>query len=687
MILVIAEKPSVAQTIAQVLGANSRKEGYLEGNGYIVSWCIGHLVSLVNAETYDAKYANWKHSDLPIFPVEWQYEPISGKNKQLAVLKKLMHNKSVTEVVCATDAGREGELIFRLVYNDAKCTKPVKRLWISSLEDSAIRDGFLNLRDGSEFDSLYDAALSRMKADWLVGINATRLFTTYHRRKLVVGRVQTPTLAMLAERNHEISSFQKEKYFNVHIKSDGIEATLEKVKKEDEAYAIAEACFGERASVSSLKKETKTIKPPKLYDLTTLQREANRYYGFTAKQTLDNAQLLYEKKLLTYPRSDSNYITMDMSESTYNVIQSVIQKIPVFKNLKLQPNMEPIVNDAKVTDHHAIIPTSQVVNADLAALTKTELKLLNLVCMRLLCATAEDHVYEDVRCEIECAGKQFTSTQKNILQDGWKSIEQKFKNSINSKVREGKASYQEIREDMVFPEVSSHVSEHFTKPPKQYTEDTLLSAMETAGKEDFDPDTEKKGLGTPATRAGIIEKLISGGYVERKGKSLVSTESGLNLVKVLPDEITSPAMTAEWENMLTKIEKSEANPNDFLHGIENMLQELIHAYPAKDMASKPKREIIGKCPRCGYPVMVGTGNYFCSNKNCAFTMWENDLFFTSKKKTLTKKMAADLLNDGFTFVQGLWSDTKRKAYDAAVWLYDTGESRVHYKLDFERKRR
>lgn len=687
MILVIAEKPSVAQTIAQVLGANSRKDGCLEGNGYIVSWCIGHLVGLVNAETYDAKYANWKYSDLPIFPVNWLYEPISGKNKQLAVLKKLMHNKAVTELVCATDAGREGELIFRLVYNEAKCTKPVKRLWISSLEDTAIRDGFQNLRDGSEFDSLYDAALCRMKADWLVGINATRLFTTYHRRKLVVGRVQTPTLAMLAERNHEISSFQKEKYFNVHIKSDGIEATLEKIKKEDEAYAIAEACFGERASVSSLKKETKTIKPPKLYDLTTLQREANRYYGFTAKQTLDNAQLLYEKKLLTYPRSDSNYITMDMSESTYNVIQSVIQKIPVFKNLNLQPNMEPIVNDAKVTDHHAIIPTAQVVNADLAALTKTELKLLNLVCMRLLCATAEDHVYEDVRCEIECAGNRFTSTQKNILQDGWKAIEHKFKNSINSKQREENTSYHEIREDMVIPEVSSHVSEHLTKPPKQYTEDTLLSAMETAGKEDFDPDTEKKGLGTPATRAGIIEKLISGGYVERKGKSLVSTESGLNLVKVLPDEITSPAMTAEWENMLTKIEKGEANPNDFLHGIENMLQELIHAYPAKDIPSKPKREIIGKCPRCGYPVMVGIGNYFCSNKNCAFTMWENDLFFTSKKKTLTKKMAADLLNDGFTFVQGLWSDTKRKAYDAAVWLYDTGESRVHYKLDFERKRR
>jgi len=397
--------------------------------------------------------------------------------------------------------------------------------------------------------------------------------------------------------------------------------------------------------------------------------------------------LLYEKKLLTYPRSDSNYITMDMSESTYNVIQSVIQKIPVFKNLKLQPNMEPIVNDAKVTDHHAIIPTAQVVNADLAALTKTELKLLNLVCMRLLCATAEDYVYEDVRCEIECAGKQFTSIQKNILQDGWKAIEQKFKNSINSKQREEKPSYHEICEDMVFLEVSSHVSEHFTKPPKQYTEDTLLRAMETAGKEDFDPDTEKKGLGTPATRAGIIEKLISGGYVERKGKSLVSTESGLNLVKVLPDEITSPAMTAEWENMLTKIEKGEANPNDFLHGIENMLQELIHAYPAKDIPAKTKREIIGKCPRCGYPVMVGTGNYFCSNKNCAFTMWENDLFFTSKKKTLTKKMAADLLNDGFSFVQGLWSDTKRKAYDATVWLYDTGESRVHYKLDFERKRR
>lgn len=687
MILVIAEKPSVAQAIAEALGVNKRKNGCIEGKGYIISWCIGHLMELAYPEAYNEKYANWSYGDLPIFPERWIFEPIKNRSKQLKLLSELMNRKDVTEIVCATDAGREGELIFRLVYNEAACSKPVKRLWISSLEESAIRDGFDNLRDGSEFDKLYESALCRMKADWLVGINASRLFTTHFRKKLIVGRVQTPTLAMLANRNQEINNFRKEKYFNVHIKADNMTATMEKIKNEEDAYAAAEACFGEQASVSSLKRERKVVKPPKLYDLTTLQREANRIYGFTAKQTLDNAQSLYEKKLITYPRSDSNFITMDMAENTYKVIGSVSKALQFSKNLKLQPNMERVVNDSKVTDHHAILPTAQVNSKKLSELSKSEEKLLNLITMRLLCATAEDHIYEETKCELTCCGHTFKTTQNEVLQLGWKEIEQAFNVSINKGTKKKQETFLRLEEGMVFPEVSANVSEHFTKPPKQYTEDSLLSAMETAGNGEFDADTEKKGLGTPATRAGIIEKLISSGYVERNGKSLVSTDSGNELVSSLPEQITSPSMTAEWENMLTKIENGAADGQDFLKGIENMLSELIKAYPTDGKRSNTKREIIGKCPRCGSPVMVGTNNYFCANRSCAFTMWENDLFFTSKQKKLTKKMAADLLNDGQTFVKGLWSETKRKVYDATVCLDDSGERYVSYKLKFEKTRR
>lgn len=531
MILVIAEKPSVGAAIGKVLGASCRKDGYLEGNNYIVSWCVGHLVGLADASSYDERFAKWRYSDLPIVPDEWLFEVPKDKQKQFKVLCDLMLDKRVTELVCATDAGREGELIFRLVYKKAGCTKPFKRLWISSLEDSAIREGFAHLRSSGEYDRLYEAALARSKADWIVGINGTRLFSTLYHKKLVVGRVQTPTLAMLVEREGKISTFHKEKYFNVHISKENLTADLEKVKTEEEAKAVAAACDKKQAVVSSLKKETKTVNPPRLYDLTTLQREANRYYGFTAQQALDLVQSLYEKKLLTYPRTDSQFITEDMESTARQVIGIVSRKLPLFGGITHEPDIGRITNNAKVTDHHAIIPTVQLEKQDLGELPESEQKIIRLVAMRLLSATGEKHIYDETSVTLTCEGYEFRAKGKTVVQDGWKAIERRFKESLKSKEKdEPERSLPSLNEKDILSSVDASVTEHYTSPPKPYTEDSLLSAMETAGNAEFDDDTEKKGLGTPATRAGIIEKLVKGGFVERKGKSLVPTKDGNNLV-------------------------------------------------------------------------------------------------------------------------------------------------------------
>ena len=638
MILVIAEKPSVGAAIGKVLGASSRKDGYLEGNNYIVSWCVGHLVGLADASSYDERFAKWRYSDLPIVPDEWLFEVPKDKQKQFKVLRDLMLDKRVTELVCATDAGREGELIFRLVYKKAGCTKPFKRLWISSLEDRAIREGFAHLRSSGEYDRLYEAALARSKADWIVGINGTRLFSTLYHKKLVVGRVQTPTLAMLVEREGKITTFHKEKYFNVHISKDSLTADMEKVKTEDEAKAIAAACEKKQAVVSSLKKETKTVNPPKLYDLTTLQREANRYYGFTAQQTLDLVQSLYEKKLLTYPRTDSQFITEDMESTAHQVIGIVSRKLPLFEGITHEPDIGRITNNAKVTDHHAIIPTVQLEKQDLGELPESEQKIIRLVAMRLLSATGEKHIYDETSVTLTCEGYEFRAKGKTVVQDGWKAIERRFKETLKSKEKdEPERSLPSLNEKDILSSVDSSVTEHYTSPPKSYTEDSLLSAMETAGNAEFDDDTEKKGLGTPATRAGIIEKLVKGGFVERKGKSLVPTKDGNNLVCVLPEQITSPTMTAEWENTLMQIERGNADADKFLSGIVGMTSELVKAYPFLSDAEANRfdtgRESIGKCPRCGSPVYVGKGNYYCSNRECSFCMWEDNKFFTSKKKS------------------------------------------------------
>ena len=689
MILVIAEKPSVGAAIGKVLGASCRKDGYLEGNNYIVSWCVGHLVGLADASSYDERFAKWRYSDLPIVPDEWLFEVPKDKQKQFKVLCDLMLDKRVTELVCATDAGREGELIFRLVYKKAGCTKPFKRLWISSLEDSAIREGFAHLRSSGEYDRLYEAALARSKADWIVGINGTRLFSTLYHKKLVVGRVQTPTLAMLVEREGKISTFHKEKYFNVHISKENLTADLEKVKTEEEAKAVAAACDKKQAVVSSLKKETKTVNPPRLYDLTTLQREANRYYGFTAQQALDLVQSLYEKKLLTYPRTDSQFITEDMESTARQVIGIVSRKLPLFGGITHEPDIGRLTNNAKVTDHHAIIPTVQFEKQDLAELPESEQKIIRLIAMRLLSATGEKHIYDETSVTLTCEGYEFKAKGKTVVQDGWKSVERCFKETLKSKEKdEPERSLPSLNEKDILSSVDSSVTEHYTSPPKPYTEDSLLSAMETAGNAEFDDDTEKKGLGTPATRAGIIEKLVKGGFVERKGKSLVPTKDGNNLVCVLPEQITSPSMTAEWENTLMQIERGNADADKFLSGIVGMTSELVKAYPFLSEAEASRfdsgRETIGKCPRCGSPVYVGKGNYYCSNKECSFCMWEDNKFFSSKKKKLTKKIAAELLDKGWCRVTGLYTPKRSQLYDAVIRLDDTGGKYVSFKMEFDR---
>ena len=689
MILVVAEKPSVAQSIAKVLGATSRKDGYLEGNNYIVSWCVGHLVGLADASSYDERYAKWRYDDLPIVPEEWLFEVPKDKAQQFKVLRDLMKDKRVTELVCATDAGREGELIFRLVYNKAGCTKPFKRLWISSLEDAAIREGFNHLRDSREYDNLYEAALSRSKADWIVGINGTRLFTTLYKKKLVVGRVQTPTLAMLVEREGKITTFHKEKYFNVHVQKDGLTADMEKIKTEDEAKAIAAACDKKQAVVSSLKRETKTVNPPKLYDLTTLQREANRYYSFTAQQTLELVQSLYEKKLLTYPRTDSQFITDDMEGTARQVIDIICRKVSIFDSMKHEPDIKRITNNAKVTDHHAIIPTVQLEKQDISELPESEQKIIRLVAMRLLSSTGEKHIYDETSVTLSCEGYEFKTKGKTVTQEGWKAIEQRFKDALKSKEKEEPEKVlPAVNEKDILSPVYASVSEHYTTPPKQYTEDTLLSAMETAGNDEFDDDTEKKGLGTPATRAGIIEKLVKSGFIERKGKSLVPTKDGNNLVCVLPEQITSPSMTAEWENTLMQIERGNADADKFLAGIVEMTASLVKAYPFLSDAEASRfesgKEVIGKCPRCGSPVYVGKGNFYCSSKECSFCMWEDNKFFASKKKKLTKKIAAELLDKGWCRVKGLYTPKKPQLYDAIIRLDDTGGKYVSFKMEFDR---
>ena len=687
--LVIAEKPSVARSIAAVIGATEKQTGYWQGGGYLVSWCIGHLVSFAEAGQYDEKYCKWKYEDLPILPQPWQFIVPDEKKQQFEVLRALLNRPDVDSVTAATDAGREGELIFRFVYQMAGCTKPVKRLWVSSMEDAAIREGFANLRPDSDYDALYQSALCRAKADWLVGINATRLFSVLYHKTLTVGRVQTPTLKMLVDRDAKILRFQKEKYYTVGIHSGSLKADSGCIADAETANSLKEKCTSAVAVCTSVKREKKTEQPPKLYDLTTLQREANRLFGFTAKQTLDYAQQLYEKKLLTYPRTDSQYLTEDMGQTAQHLVSDLLGLLPFAQGLGLTPEVGRILNSKKVSDHHAIIPTSEFVKQGFTGLAESESKLMNLVCSKLLCAVAAPHEYETVTAVFSCAGNEFTAKGKTILTPGWKEIERRFKASFKTDADEDAPELArelpEITEGQTFDPVEASITEHFTTPPKPYTEDTLLSAMERAGAEDMPEDAERQGLGTPATRASILEKLVQMGFVERKGKQLLPTKDGHNLVCVLPEVLTSPQLTAEWETKLSAIAKGEADPEGFMVGIAEMTRSLISRYSQiSEDAQKlfqTERVVIGKCPRCGEAVYEGKKNYYCGNRACQFVMWKNDRFFEERGKTFTPKIAAALLKDGKAKVKGLRSMKTGKTYDGTVLLADTGGKYVNYRVE------
>ena len=691
-VLIICEKPSVAKTVALALGAAEQKDGYLSGDGLLVSWCIGHLISMADAGSYDERYKKWRYEDLPILPQAWKYAPTPGKEKQLAVLKELLHRSDVSEVVNGCDAGREGELIFRFVYEQTGCTKPFSRLWISSMEDSAIREGFAGRRAGTEYDALYQSALCRARADWLVGINATRLFSVLYHKTLNVGRVLSPTLNLLVERDGKITMFHKEKYHIVHIGYFGVDAESERISDAAAADALKTACEASQAVCVSLKKEKKTALPPKLFDLTLLQREANRVYGFTAKQTLDYAQSLYEKRFLTYPRTDSNYLTEDMAQTATDLVAALMPVLPFMQGAELTPEIGRVINSAKVSDHHAIIPTAAFAGSGFDGLPESEKKLMSLVCCKLLCASAEPYVYEAVTATFDCGGQSFTAKGKRILSEGWREIDRIFRTFLKEKPEDGDGgTLPDFTEGQTFDGAEVAVTEHFTQPPKPYTEDTLLSAMENAGKDGIPDEAERKGLGTPATRAAIIEKLVAAGFVERKGKSLIPTKAGINLVTVLPEPLTSPMLTAEWEQKLTEIAKGGADPDTFMDGIRTMVQEIVSTYSCISEDGKklfaPEKEVIGTCPRCGQPVYEGKKNFACSDRSCGFVLWKNDRFWTSRRKELTKKMAADLLKKGRTNVKGMWSEKKQAAYDAAVILCDTGGRYIDFKLEFPKNKR
>ena len=695
--LIIAEKPSVAATIAAALGAKEKKDGYIAGNGCLVSWCVGHLVQLAEAAAYGEQYKKWSYDSLPILPQEWQYAVASDKGKQFKILKDLMHRADVSEVVNACDAGREGELIFRFVYDVAGCKKPMRRLWISSMEESAIKAGFASLKDGKEYDPLYSSALCRAKADWIIGINMTRLFSCLYGKTLNVGRVQTPTLKMLVDRDAAITTFKKEKYYHVRLSLSGVEAASAKIHAADEAGNLKAACEAAQAVCTSVTREKKTVAPPKLFDLTSLQREANRIYGYTAKQTLDLAQALYEKKLLTYPRTDSSYLTDDMGGTAAQIAALLAGKLPFMQGADFTPEISRLLDSKKVSDHHAIIPTMELAKADLAALPESERNILTFAGARLLMACAAPHIFEAVTAVFSCAGQEFTAKGKTVLAEGWKGLERRFMATLKKKAdteddEENALSLDvpPFAEGQTFDNPQAAVTEHFTTPPKPHNEASLLSAMERAGNEETDPDAERRGLGTPATRAAIIEKLVKGGFVERKGKQLIPTKSGIELVCVLPEVLTSPQLTADWENNLTQIAKGNADPDSFMTGIETMTRELVSTYPflsdKEKERFKEEKPVIGKCPRCGADIYEGRKNYYCANKDCAFTMWKNDRFFEERKVTFSPKIAAALLKDGKAKVKKLYSPKTGKTYDGTILLADTGGKYVNYRIAIQRDR-
>lgn len=693
--LVIAEKPSVAQSYAKNLSAYKREDGYLEGESCIVSWCLGHLAEYAQPEEYDPKYEKWQFDNLPILPEAWKLKVSKDKKKQFEVIKTLMNRSDVEYLVNGCDAGREGELIFQRVYVLAGCRKPVKRLWISSMEDAAIQKGFQTMKSEEEYKNLCMAAVCRAQADWLIGMNGTRAYTTRYFKRLVVGRVQTPTLAMLAERQERIEHFQKEAFYKVALTDGKLTVVSENIANEEAAELLAALCNGSTAVVTQMKKERKKSFPPKLYDLTSLQREANRYFGYTAKRTLDMLQELYEEKLVTYPRTDSQFVTEDMKDS----VEELVEKMPVLLSFvdygQLGHGIKRVINNAKVSDHHAILPTKEVVEKGIADLPADKKNLMMLICQQLVQATGEEYLYEQTDITVKCQEHDFKARGKIPVQMGFKEVEKAFKQlcvkagPVEEKEKETSipAGYEEGMR--LFP-VKAEKTTHYTSPPKPFNEDTLLAAMETAGNKEFDSETEKKGLGTPATRASIIEKLVSSGYAQRKGKQILPSTEGKELVKVMPEYLKSAVMTAEWENQLLLMEKGEITDTQFMGEITSLVRKILEVcreIPEEERRRfQMEREVIGKCPVCGCDVFEGKQNFYCSNRQCDFALWKENRFLGSMEKNLDKKMARELLDKACTHVKGLYSKKKDMKFDADLLLtLEDGKPRFH--LEFPKKKK
>ena len=700
--LVIAEKPSVAQSIAKVIGADKREDGYLEGNGYIVSWCVGHLVELASPESYDERYEKWRYSDLPILPTDWKYQVSAGTRKQFAILKTLMEREDVTSLVEATDAGREGELIFRLVYHQAKCKKPFERLWISSMEDQAISDGFSHLKNGREYDDLYRAALCRERADWIVGMNATRLFSTLYRQTLNVGRVMTPTLAMIVQREAEIDGFKPEPIYRLSISCGGIIALSDRFeKKQDAENALNMLKEQKTAQVTKIDSTDKQEKAPQLYSLTALQRDTNRFLGFTAQQTLDYTQNLYEKKLVTYPRTDSRFLTEDMEEMISGIADKMAEKFGYTKNLPIHPKQ--VINNSKVSDHHAIIPTANVADVKFGELPAGEQKVLSLITARLLSALGDPAVRNEVDVEFTCVGTAFKAKAKNIREKGWRNIQDWIMgSSTDSTNSENENEDKKGNAEMLaciaaltsgksYPVQNPKMEEGKTTSKKHFTEDSLLSAMERAGAEEMPDEVERKGIGTSATRAATIEKLVRIGFVERKGnkktKYLLPTHKGVALITVMPEQIQSPSMTAEWEQKLLDVEKGNFHDTEFMDEIEEMITGLVRTYKVIEDAEvlmHPALEEIGICPCCGSHVVERQKGYSCENRQCDFILWKENRFFEALGKKMTKQIAAKLLSEGKASLKGCKSKKTGKTYDTTVVMTVNENQRATFELNFER---
>ena len=671
---------------AKVLGVHGRQDGYLEGSGYLISWCVGHLVELAPPSTYDKKYVKWSITDLPILPQKWQYLVSASTKKQFAVLKKLMHRADVESIICATDAGREGELIFRLVYEQAGCKKPVSRLWLSSMEDNTIREGFANLKPSTEYDALYQAALCRERADWMVGINCSRLFSCLYGRSLAVGRVMTPTLAMAVQREAAIAAFTPEKFYTVSLafEGDGTASSKRFSQKEDAETLLANCRKEVSTVVQKVERKEKNEKPPQLYNLTTLQRDANRLLGFTAQQTLNYAQSLYEKKLITYPRTDSRFLTEEMAASLPGLVSAVAGAFSVGEAVPV--HAEQVINNSKVSDHHALLPTASMVQADFSALPAGELSVLRLIAARLLCAMGEPHRCAETVLTTICAGEEFTAKGKVVLDEGWKGIERKMLDDLLDKKKEP-AALPDVQEQSECGISGAELKEGQTSPPKHFTEDTLLHSMETASADSMPEDAERQGIGTPATRAATIEKLVQKGFLERKGdkktKVLLPTDKGKALITVMPEEIQSADMTADWETKLLRVERGEMEPETFMTEINDMISSLVNTTEAvKGASALMKNKVIGVCPNCGNSVVEREKGWFCESNPCRFVLWKDNAFFKRLGKRMDAHVADKLLRDGRIRLKDCKS-TKGKVYNATVLLSTEADGRSKFSLEFE----